>query len=122
MQKYDRNALGRFGEDKAVEYLTARGFRILTRNFRCRLGEIDIISQQGRCLVFTEVKLRKDDLHGAAAEFVSRTKQKKVLLAAEYYLMLHPSVLQPRFDVVEVYAPEGTGGETEIRLIEDAFQ
>lgn len=68
------------------------------------------------------MKLRKNAEHGEAREFVTRTKQKKIILAAKYYLSRNNSVLQPRFDVVEVYMPEGTNGKTYVRLLENAFE
>lgn len=117
----DRITLGRFGEEKAAERLASTGYRILARNYRCRLGELDLVAQRDRYIVFVEVKLRKNAAYGTAAEFVTAAKQRKVLLTAQYYLQQHPSALQPRFDVVEVYAPAGTEGEIRINHIENAF-
>lgn len=116
-----KQTLGRFGEDKAVDYLISRGYTIIERNFRCRLGEIDIIASKGKYIVFAEVKLRKNSEHGTAAEFITYSKQRKVRKAAEYYLVFRPQQLQPRFDAVEVYAPDGIGGDVSIHHIEDAF-
>jgi len=117
----DKNTLGRFGEEKAAERLASIGYKILARNFRCRLGELDLVAQQGRFIVFVEVKLRKNTAYGTAAEFVTASKQRKVFLAAQFYLQKHPTSLQPRFDVIEVYAPQGTEGEIRINHIENAF-
>ena len=89
----------------------------------CRRGEVDIIAERKGYIVFVEVKLRKDAVHGEAREFVTPAKQKRVILAAEYWLMEHPTELQPRFDVIEVYAPEGLKTKKpEIHHIEDAYQ
>ena len=73
-------------------------------------------------MVFVEVKLRKNADHGAAGEFVTPAKQRRVILAAERWLQQHPTDLQPRFDVVEVYAPAGLDTKKpEIRHLEDAY-
>ncbi len=115
-------ALGQWGEDRTAEWLQARGWRIVTRNFRCRMGEIDIIAENGRYLAFVEVKLRKDGSYGAACEAVTLSKRRKLRVTAEYYLMGHPTQLQPRFDVAEVYAPQGVRTEQpDIYYIENAF-
>ena len=65
----DRAELGALGERLAAKYLEKKGYRILERNFRCRMGEIDLIALRGSDLVFTEVKLRKDASYGEAREF-----------------------------------------------------
>lgn len=114
--------LGRFGEDRAAAHLISEGYRIVKKNFRSRLGEIDIIAEKEGCTVFAEVKLRKNDTYGSASEFVSVSKQRKLRLTAEYYLMLSSAQDSLcRFDVIEIYAPHGADGEIEIRHIEDAF-
>ena len=68
-----------------------------------------------------EVKLRKNADHGEAREFVTHSKQKRIILAAKYWISRHPTELQPRFDVVEVYTPDGPYGKIYIRLLRDAF-
>ena len=72
-----------------------------------REGEIDLVVSRGPYLCFVEVKLRRNAEMAEAREFVTPGKQRRVRTAALYYLMEHPSPLQPRFDVVEVYAPQG---------------
>lgn len=115
-------ALGQWGEDRTAEWLQGRGWRIAARNFRCRLGEIDLIAENERYLAFVEVKLRKNGQYGAACEAVTPSKQRKLRLAAEFYLMYHPTALQPRFDVAEVYAPLGIHtGKPDIYYIDNAF-
>ena len=115
--------LGAFGEDYACRWLRRHGYRILGRNFFCRFGEIDIIARKGKYLAFVEVKMRKNADHGAAMEFVTPAKQRRLIQTAEYWLMKNPIELQPRFDVAEVYAPEGLKTrKPEIHYIEDAFQ
>ena len=119
----DKKLLGAFGEDVICRYLRRHGYSILGRNYSCRFGEIDIIARKGRYIVFVEVKLRKDAAHGAAMEFVTPAKQRRVLAAAQLWLMQNPTKLQPRFDVAEVYAPEGLNTpKPEINYIEDAYQ
>ena len=119
----DRAELGALGERLAAKYLEKKGYRILERNFRCRMGEIDLIALRGSDLVFTEVKLRKDASYGEAREFVTASKQRKLLLTAEYYLSARPWAqdLQARFDVIEVYAPQGMEENCTICQLENAF-
>ncbi|MBQ9851616.1 MAG: YraN family protein [Ruminiclostridium sp.] len=107
MRGGDWTALGLWGEEQAARWLKWRGYRILETRYRCREGEIDLVAQRGNFLCFVEVKLRKDNAMAEAREFVTPAKQRKVRTAAMYYLMEHPTQKQPRFDVVEVYAPQG---------------
>lgn len=114
--------LGRWGEALVAEYLRHKGWRILGTGYRCRFGEIDLIASDGKFIAFTEVKLRKDARHGTAAEAVDPRKQARVQTTAKLYLTQNPTHLQSRFDVAEVYAPQGT--ETiapRIVYIENAF-
>lgn len=113
--------LGRFGEERAAHYLHLHGYRIVETNYSCRLGEIDLIARKGRYLVFVEVKLRKSGDFAAAREFVTRSKQQRILSTAAVYLAQHETELQPRFDVIEIYAPQGEKGKITINHIEDAF-
>ena len=117
----DARELGSFGEERAARYLRRKGYRIVERNFRCRQGEIDLIARRGKYLVFVEVKLRKDDRFGAAREFVTPAKQARILAAAGLYLAGAEEQWQPRFDVIEIYAPEGERGPIRIEHIENAF-
>lgn len=111
---------GRWGEDRAAEYLRQKGFRLLAANWRCRFGEVDLIAENEAYLCFVEVKLRKNTAYGSAGAFVDRRKQQKLRTCAELYLARHPTGLQPRFDVIEIYAPQGTAGP-EILHLENAF-
>ena len=114
--------LGRWGEALAAEELRRRGWRILASGFRCRFGEIDLIAENDRFLSFTEVKLRMSDAYGTAGAFVDRRKQDRLRTAAQLWLSLHPTDLQPRFDVVEIYAPHGLETRApQIYVIENAF-
>ncbi len=118
----DKKLLGAFGEDAACRYLKRRRYKIIGRNYSCRFGEIDIIARNRKYLVFAEVKLRKDESHGEAMEFVTPAKQRRVIAAAERWLQQNPTKLQPRFDVIEVYAPQGLDTKKpEIHHLEDAY-
>ena len=118
----DKKLLGAFGEDTACDFLKRKGYKIVGRNYGCRFGEIDIIARDRRYIVFAEVKLRKSASHGTPAEFVTAAKQRRVIMAAQFWLAQNPTTLQPRFDVIEVYAPEGLATKKpEINHLEDAF-
>ena len=117
----DKQSLGQFGEEQAARYLRRRFYTILERNYRCRFGEIDLIARRGGVLAFVEVKLRRDESHGEAREFVTARKQQRVMAAAELWLSQNETQLQPRFDVIEVYAPRGEEGPVRINHIENAF-
>ena len=118
----DARGLGRWGEERAAAWLRRRGYRIEGMNFSCRLGEIDIIARRGRVLAFVEVKLRKDARFAQAREFVTRAKQERIKAAASLWLEQNETELQPRFDVIEIYAPQGPEGSVRIEHIRDAFQ
>ena len=117
----DTRHLGQYGEEQAVHFLRRKGYRIVERNFRCRQGEIDIIARRRNILAFVEVKLRRDDRFAAAREFVTSAKQRRILAAASLYLAQCGEDLQPRFDVIEVYAPDGERGPITINHLENAF-
>jgi putative endonuclease len=116
--------IGKWGERRAVKYLEANGFTVLESNFRCRLGEIDIVAREGDALVFTEVKTRADLLFGLPCEAVNERKRKQITRVAEVYLSLHPrfargaETASMRFDVIEILR---LGGRAWIRHIRDAF-
>ena len=118
----DKKERGNWGEERAALFLRLHGYRIVERNFRCRQGEIDIIARKGEVVAFVEVKQRKNADFGEAREFVTYSKQRRVIAAAELWLLKTGCELQPRFDVIEVYAPEGTNTLLpEINHIENAF-
>lgn len=121
-QGAENRLLGKWGEAIVAEDLRKKGRRILAAGYRCRLGEIDLIASDGRFLAFIEVKLRKDAGHGTAAEAVTSRKQSRIRATAQLYLAQHPTDLQPRFDIAEVYAPQGleTPSPT-VRYVENAF-
>ena len=117
------NLTGAWGEALAAEYLRRKRYEILASGYRCRFGEIDLIVKNRKNLVFVEVKLRKSADFARAREFVDGRKQERIRTTAAMYLAQNPTELPCRFDVVEIYAPEGM--ETrhpEINHLEDAFQ
>ena len=91
----------------AAAYLQQNHYKIVARGFRCRYGEIDIVAENRHFLVFVEVKSRKTDSFAKAYEFVDSRKQQRLRTTAAFYLEQFPTRLQPRFDVIEVYAPQG---------------
>lgn len=114
--------VGAWGEVTAAAYLQKKRYSLVASGFRCRYGEIDLIVKNKKYLVFVEVKLRKSDRFAEALEFVDSFKQNRLRTTAEFYLSKYPTQLQPRFDVIEVYAPEGTDtANPVIRHLEDAF-
>ena len=122
MSGQESRLLGRWGEALAAQWLRERGCRILAAGWRCRQGEIDLIAREGNFLCFVEVKLRRSSRFAAPREFVDRGKQERLRLTAELYLSEHPTDLQPRFDVAEVYAPQGTDTPYPVlRYFENAF-
>lgn len=114
--------LGAWGEAQAADYLRKKHYKILACGYRCRLGEIDLIVKNRKYLAFVEVKTRKSDRFAAAREYVDRRKQERIRSTALFYLSSFPCELQPRFDVIEIYAPEGVDtSRPEIHHLEDAF-
>jgi TIGR00252 family protein len=118
----DKKLLGRWGEKCAAEYLKKKKYKIIGLNYSTRFGEVDIIAQNKEFIVFVEVKLRRSDNFAQAKEFVTRAKQERIMITAQSWLQSNELNLQPRFDVIEIYAPEGIRTENlEINHIEDAF-
>ena len=117
------NLLGVWGEAQAAKYLQKKHYKILATGYRSRFGEIDIIAANKKYLVFAEVKLRKTDSFAQAREYVDTHKQNRLRTTAAVFLSEYSTQLQPRFDVIEVYAPKGTQTATPIiNHIEDAFE
>ena len=117
------NLLGPWGESLAASYLRKKRYEILACNYRTRFGEIDLIAKDRRAIVFVEVKLRKDAAYVQAREYVDSQKQNRIRTTASIWLQNYPTDLQPRFDVIEIYAPQGIQTvQPEIIHLEDAFQ
>ena len=116
----ERIALGRFGEDLARERLKDCGYRILTTNYRCPFGEIDVIARDGDVLVFVEIKTRKNKSLGLVKETVNIRKQRQVSKVALAYMKSHNLWgSKARFDVVAVGLLDG---KKEIEIIKNAFE
>ena len=114
---------GAWGEALAAEYLRKKHYKILAAGYRCRFGEIDLIAANRTYIAFVEVKLRKSSAFAQAREYVNRQKQDRIRVTASMFLSEYPTKLQPRFDVIEIYAPEGMDTfHPEINHMEDAFQ
>ncbi|GAC1348043.1 MAG: hypothetical protein NVSMB23_28340 [Myxococcales bacterium] len=103
-----RKRLGDAGEGAAAEHLAAQGYRIVARNHRCRLGEVDLVAEAGDLLVFVEVRTRTTDLFGAPEETVTARKQARVVRAARDFLARWRGPERgARFDVISVVDAEG---------------
>jgi putative endonuclease len=109
-----RQKRGRAAEDVAIEHLRGAGCRIVQRNFRCRIGEIDIVADDRGTLVFVEVRSRQTARFGTAVEAVTAAKQRQVLRVAQVYLARRGPV-RCRFDVIGI-----TGDQ--VTWIRDAFR
>lgn len=93
---------GRHGEDRALAHLLQHGLLLVARNFSCKGGEIDLIMQDGTGLVFVEVRSRADARHGGAAASVTPAKQRRLIIAAQVYLLRLKKVPPCRFDVIAI--------------------
>lgn len=115
-----RHDKGTEGELVAAEHLKQYGLKVVARNFRCPLGEIDLIARDGKTIVFVEVKSRSSIQYGLPQEAVSRSKQKRLILLARWYLKKHGLEQAPaRFDVIAILWKDG---EPELTWIVNAFE
>ena len=98
--------LGQFGEEKAAKYLTSSGYEILSRNFRCKAGEIDIVAKEkarDNLIVFFEVKTRKNRAFGLPCESVTALKMQKIKKAIRVYTRANKHIIKDlRIDVIEI--------------------
>jgi putative endonuclease len=104
----DRQQIGRTAEDIAVAFLEARGVKIVVRNFRCRMGELDVVGREADTLIIVEVRMRVSNRFGGAAASVDFRKQAKLQRAAALLLQQRKDLagLRVRFDVVAI-SPTG---------------
>lgn len=114
---------GRRAEQWACLFLRQQGLKLVTRNFRCHTGEIDLVMRDNNQLVFVEVRYRKNNTHGSAAESVDRRKQARVVHCAEYFLQRSGALanLPVRFDVVALTSAKKQNSPFETRWIRNAF-
>ena len=112
----NKRKIGKEQEDRAVKYLTAQGYRVLTTNFYCNAGEIDIIAKDGDYLCFIEVKYRSNISSGYPEEAVDPRKAGRIARSALYYMNMagYAEDTPCRFDVVSML-------EDEIYIIKNAF-
>ena len=117
------NLSGAWGEALAAEFLRKKRYTLVAAGYHCKFGEIDLVVKNRKYLVFVEVKTRKSADFAMAREYVDLRKQERLKKTAAMYLSQNPTDLQPRFDVIEIYAPEGVQTEKpHIIHTEDAFQ
>ena len=115
-----RVRLGEAGERAAKGYLESRGYAILDTNFRCPYGEVDIIAQEGECLVFLEVRTRSGGSFGSPEESITPDKERKLIATAETYMQSKADLPEQwRIDLVAVDV-DGRGRITRIELMENA--
>ncbi len=112
--------LGRVGEDAACQYLESIGYKVIERNFRCQLGEIDLIAQDKNMLVVIEVKTRLSTQCGQPFESVTYFKQQRLIKLAQVYLKFKRGTVDVfcRFDVISIIFK---GGDKDIKHIKNAF-
>ena len=115
-ERAKRAELGVRAEELCAELLRGAGLRVLARNWRCRHGEIDLVAEEGGTLVFAEVRYRRDQRFGGAAESVTAAKQARLIAAARLYLMGRPDA-NCRFDVLLLDSLEAA----RIKWIRNAF-
>ncbi len=109
---------GRQAEDLAARFLEKKKLRIIARNYRCRGGEIDLVCRDGKVLVFVEVRLRQNTAFGGAAASVTAIKQRRIILAAQHFLMTNALTNDDcRFDCILM---NGTSGN-DVEWLRDAF-
>lgn len=113
--------IGRFYETKAENFLKQNDCRLVEKNYSCRFGEIDLIMENKKELLFIEVRYRNNSQHGEAFETVNTQKQKKLIQTAEIYLQKHPKYRKHhcRFDVISITGPDEN---LHTDWIKDAFQ
>jgi putative endonuclease len=102
-----RQSLGAWGESLALRYLLEQGDVLLTRNYRTRYGELDLVTRRGDTIVFTEVKTRRSDAYGYPETGITRTKQQHLIRSAQAYLAAHPENDDWQIDVIAVRPAAG---------------
>jgi putative endonuclease len=106
---------GDAAEEKARQFLIGKGLTPVSRNFRCRQGELDLIMRDGKILVIVEVRFRQSGRYGGAAESITRSKQSRIIAATQIYLTRQKLDCPVRFDVVAI------AGDGSIDWIPHAF-
>ncbi len=117
LKNYNNRTIGTKHEESAIEHLKSNGYHIITKNFRCKIGEIDIIAKDKEYLVFIEVKYRASSKKGYPYEAINHYKINKIINTAKYYMLSNNiSFDSPcRFDVVTIL-------DQDMHIIKDAFE
>lgn len=121
MKPYSNQSFGALGEKYAAEYLKEKGCKILKRNYKNKLGEIDIIARDGEEIVFAEVKTRSAEPYLSGKFAVDQKKQFHIMRTASFYLSTARCDLQPRFDIIEVEADRSSGQLKRVNHLINAF-
>ncbi len=108
---------GAWAEEQANQYLQAKGLQLITKNYRCKCGEIDLVMRQKDCIIFVEVRYRKNNFFGSAAESIDQRKRSKLIAAAQHYLQCNKITARfpSRIDVIAIT------GKTQIEWIQNAI-
>ena len=115
----DANLLGDYGEIIASRYLRKHGYMIISANYSCRLGEIDIIAEDKKYLCFVEVKTRSENMKYVPADAVDFIKRQKIIATSQMFMKIYKVERQPRYDIIEVYFEKGE--PVKLNHIENAF-
>jgi putative endonuclease len=106
---------GAWGEERACQFLMQHGLQLITRNYHCRYGEIDLIMQHEETLVFVEVRYRRSTAYGSSAESINLRKQQRLILTGQHYLQTLLHIPYCRFDVIAINGAQ-------VEWIQNAFQ
>ena len=118
----ERLTTGSVGEDATADSYRRRGYHVMVRNWRCSIGEIDLVLTRGDTLVFCEVKSRRGSGFGGGYEAVNARKRQKLRALAQTFLVVHginPHAI--RFDVASVVVGSGPSASTQVEVFQDAF-
>lgn len=120
MDDCERKALGALGEELALGHLQEHGLKVIVRNYRCKMGELDLVMLDGQILVFVEVRCRSRSDYGGPAASIDWQKQRRLVRAAEHLRMKRAELRRypARFDVVAITT---SGPETKVDWIKSAF-
>lgn len=115
--------IGAWAEQIALQHLQERGWQLVARNFFCRGGELDIVVQKGKQLVFVEVKYRKLQTMGGALASIGPTKQRRIIHSAKVFLQRYPLLnkFDCRFDVIAISGSDGPHSQVQIQWLDNAF-
>ena len=113
------NSTGVLGENYVAELIKEKGYKLVIRNYKLKMGEIDIIAKNDKNIIFVEVRTRKEGGMIHPLETITNAKKRNVMRTAPYFLMQYPFDLQPRFDVAAVETRQGK--VVSCQYIENAF-